>query len=291
MITGTTRICGIMADPVEHSMSPVMQNFYGKVTGKDFAYIPMKVKEEQVEAAIKGAYAMNFLGMNVTVPHKQHVIKYLKEIDKTAEMIGAVNTLVRTDGGFKGYNADAAGLYRSMEEKGFPLEGASCILLGAGGAARAAACVFMEHGAGEVFILNRNRTRGEELAADMNRLAGRKVFTAMGLSDYGKIPEGKYICIQSTSVGMHPHDEEALIEDKSFYDKISYGMDVVYTPLETRFMKLVRHGGGQAYNGLDMLVYQGIIAYELWNPDVKIGPEAVNEARRLLICQLEGNRP
>ena len=156
MITGTTRVCGIIADPVEHSMSPVMQNFYGEATGRDLVYVPLKVAEDQVDAAVKGAYAMNFLGLNVTVPHKQRVIPCLKEIDKAAEAIGAVNTLVRIEGGFKGYNTDAAGLYRSMEEKGFQIQGASAILLGAGGAAKAAARL------GAVGLPLRHTLAGEE---------------------------------------------------------------------------------------------------------------------------------
>lgn len=290
MITGTTRVCGIMANPVEHSMSPVMQNFYGEATGKDFAYIPLKVEEDQVEAAVKGAYAMNFLGMNVTVPHKQSVIPYLREIDKAAEAIGAVNTLVRIQGGFKGYNTDAAGLYRSMKEKNVKIQGASAVLLGAGGAAKAAAYVLMEHGAENVYILNRNEERAGRLADDMNKLAGRPVFFGKPLSWYREIPEGKYICIQTTSVGMHPHDQEVLISDEDFYRKISAAMDVVYTPLETQFMKKVKKAGGQAFNGLDMLIYQGIIAYELWNPDVKIDAETIEKAREKMIEMLGGKR-
>ncbi|RGY97288.1 shikimate dehydrogenase [Clostridium sp. AM58-1XD] len=288
MIKGTTRICGIMANPVEHSMSPVMQNFYGEAAGKDFAYVPLKVEEDQVEAAVRGAYAMNFLGMNVTVPHKQNVMKYLKEIDPAAEAIGAVNTLVRIDGGFKGYNADAAGLYRSMKERGITIEGTSCVLLGAGGAAKAAAYVLMKHGAERVYILNRNAARAEELADYMNGLAGKAVFVPMQLSEYDRIPEGRYLAIQTTSVGMHPHDEDVLIDNPAFYQKIAVAMDVVYTPMETRFMKMVKEAGGQAYNGLDMLIYQGVIAFELWNPDAVIDEKTIEEARCRMIAQLGG---
>lgn len=288
MITGTTRVCGIIADPVEHSMSPVMQNFYGEATGRDLVYVPLKVAEDQVDAAVKGAYAMNFLGLNVTVPHKQRVIPCLKEIDKAAEAIGAVNTLVRIEGGFKGYNTDAAGLYRFMEEKGFQIQGASAILLGAGGAAKAAAYVLMEHGAKTVHIFNRNEDRARELAAYMNRLAGREMFYPGGLSSWKELPDRPYLCIQSTSVGMYPHGGDVLIGDREFYKKIQMAMDVVYTPVETRFMKMVKEAGGQAFNGLDMLIYQGIIAYELWNPGVSIGPETVEKAREKMLALLEG---
>ena len=129
---GKTKVCGIMANPVEHSYSPMMQNFFGERTGVNFAYVPLKVEPGMVEEAVKGAYAMNLAGMNVTVPYKQQVIPYLKEVDEGAAAIGAVNTLVRIPGGYRGYNTDAPGLYRAMEEAGIPVEREDCILLGAG---------------------------------------------------------------------------------------------------------------------------------------------------------------
>jgi len=112
MISGKSKVCGVMAYPVEHSMSPLMHNYYSEKTGTDLVYVPLKVEPGRVEEAVKGAYALNFTGMNVTVPHKQEVMKYLVDIDEDAKAIGAVNTLVRTDGGYKGYNTDAAGLKR-----------------------------------------------------------------------------------------------------------------------------------------------------------------------------------
>ena len=121
-------------------MSPLMHNYYSEKTGTDLVYVPLKVEPGRVEEAVKGAYALNFTGMNVTVPHKQEVMKYLVDIDEDAKAIGAVNTLVRTDGGYKGYNTDAAGLKRAMTEAGIEIRDRTCILFGAGGAARAAAC-------------------------------------------------------------------------------------------------------------------------------------------------------
>ena len=136
---GKTKICGIIANPVEHSMSPLLQNHYAKRTGVNLAYVPYKVKEENLQSAVEGAYALNILGLNVTVPHKQTVMKYLKDIDETAADIGAVNTLVRMEGGYKGYNTDVPGLLRSIQEEGIVIKDRACILIGAGGAGKAAA--------------------------------------------------------------------------------------------------------------------------------------------------------
>lgn len=290
---GKTRVCGIIANPVEHSMSPLMQNFYAKRTGVNLAYVPFKVTEDQVEDALKGAFALDILGMNVTVPHKQRVIEYLADLDEDAKAIGAVNTLVRTNGGFKGYNTDAAGLGRALAEAGIKIEGESCILLGAGGAAKAAAYVLAKGGAGQVFILNRNGHRGEELAKDINSMFGRKIMCSMALDQYRSIPYIKsgYLAIQSTSVGMEPHTEDVIIQDKYFYEMIHTGLDIVYTPARTRFMKLVEEAGGRAVNGLNMLLYQGIIAFELWNPQVKVDQETIQAARELLMERLAGKEP
>ena len=287
---GKTKVCGIMANPVEHSYSPMMQNFFGERTGVNFAYVPLKVEPGMVEEAVKGAYAMNLAGMNVTVPYKQQVIPYLKEVDEGAAAIGAVNTLVRIPGGYRGYNTDAPGLYRAMEEAGIPVEGEDCILLGAGGAAKAAAWTLGSHGARAVYILNRSGERAEALAAEMNSRFGGERFRALALADYRQIPDGSYLCVQSTSVGMAPDTEGILIDDEAFYRKIHTGFDLVYTPFTTAFMRAVERAGGRAVNGLSMLIYQGVIAYELWNPGVKVDRETADAVRRRMRASLRGRR-
>lgn len=290
MLSGKTKVCGIIANPVEHSMSPLLQNFYAEKTGIDFVYVPFKVEDEAVEAAVKGAYALNMVGMNVTIPHKQQVMKYLKSVDGDAKAIGAVNTLVRIEGGFKGYNTDAAGLLRAIAEAGIVPRDESCILLGAGGAAKAVAYTLAKVGAKEVYLLNRNEIKARHLADDINRLAGRKLVIPMSILDYKKIPDKSYLAFQSTSVGMHPDVDFAPVEDEEFYEKIHTGVDLIYTPMETKFMKYVTAAGAKAMNGLDMLLYQGIIAYELWNPEITVEEDVIKEARELLKKQLEESR-
>ena len=117
-INGKTKVCGLIGYPIGHTMSPVIHNNLAEIYGHNLVYVPLQVEQGKLEAAIKGADAYGFLGMNVTVPYKTEVIQYLQEIDPLAESIGAVNTLVRTDGGYKGYNTDMPGLYRAMCERG-----------------------------------------------------------------------------------------------------------------------------------------------------------------------------
>lgn len=264
-ITGQTRTCGLLGNPVEHTLSPVIHNTLAQRLGHNLVYVPFLVQPDKLDEAVKGAEALNLLGLNVTVPYKSDVIKSLAAIDPLAKNIGAVNTLVRVENGYKGYNTDMEGLYRAMQSEQIQIEGEEIILLGAGGAARAVAYLCASKGAERVYLLNRTLEKAEQVAEEVNRVMEREVIVPMQLTDYGKLPEGKYLAIQGTSVGLYPHVEEVVITDKHFYEMIHTGFDLIYSPWETKFMKLVKENGGQAYNGMKMLLYQGIIAYELWN--------------------------
>lgn len=264
-INGYTRTCGLLGNPVEHTVSPVIHNTLAESTGENLTYVPFHVPTGYIGDAVKGAYALNLLGLNVTVPYKSEVIPYLQEIDALAERIGAVNTLVRTEGGFKGYNTDMPGLYRAMCEDGVRIEGEKVLILGAGGVARAVAMLLAEKGAAEVILLNRTVEKAQLVADEVNALVGKEFAHAMPLEAYEELPEGeRYLAIQATSVGMYPRVEDAVITDEAFYRRIHTGYDLIFNPSCTRFMELVQQQGGKAYGGLKMLLYQGVIAYELW---------------------------
>ncbi|MCI6552951.1 MAG: shikimate dehydrogenase [Lachnospiraceae bacterium] len=265
-IDGYTRLCGLIGNPVEHTMSPAIHNTLAEGEGRNLVYVPFHVERENLGRAIEGAYGLNVLGLNVTVPYKGEVIPFLKEIDRMAERIGAVNTLVRTDGGFKGYNTDMMGLYRAMRSENISIEGEEIILLGAGGAARAVAFMCASRGAARVWILNRTPEKAEAVAEEVNTQQGRECLVPMGMEDYVRLPgDRRYLAIQATSIGLYPKVDEAVIQDRDFYKKIHTGFDLIYRPSTTRFMTLVRESGGRAFHGLKMLLYQGVIAYELWN--------------------------
>ena len=271
-INGKTRTCGLIGNPVEHTLSPIIHNTLAERLGHNLVYVPFHVEEGKVDKAVVGADALHLLGLNVTVPYKSEVIASLQEIDGLAEKIGAVNTLVKTDGGYKGYNTDMEGLYRAMSSENIAIEGERIILLGAGGAARAVAYLCAEKGADQVYLLNRTLSKAQTVAEEVNKSMGREVISPMRTEDYTELPDGKYLAIQGTSVGLAPHTEDVVIADEVFYEKLHTGFDLIYSPWETKFMRLTKEHGGRAYNGLKMLLYQGIIAYELWN-DVEISEE------------------
>lgn len=265
MIDGYTRTCGLIGSPVEHTMSPVIHNTLAEAFSHNLVYVPFHVKEGTISDAIKGAFALNLLGLNVTVPYKNQVIPYLSQIDELAEKIGAVNTLVRKSDGFMGYNTDMPGLYRAMCSEGIKLEGQDVILLGAGGAARAVAFLCASKGVNKVYLLNRSLEKAVVVAEEVNKKTGRECIYPMALADYKKLPEKTFLAIQATSVGLYPDVDHAVIEEEDFYRRIHTGYDLIYKLANTRFMQLVRKQKGQAFHGLKMLLYQGVIAYELWN--------------------------
>ena len=266
-INGSTRLIGLMGNPVEHTLSPVIHNSLSDAMGISSVYVPFKVEEEGVGKAVKGAYELNILGLNVTVPHKNRVMDYLVEIDDTAKHIGAVNTLVRseTKHGYKGYNTDMLGLQRQIREDGIHLSGRTVVILGAGGAAKAVVYMCVTEGAKRIYLLNRTINKACDIAEYMNNLVNNNVVIPMCIDDYNNISEDNIIVFQATSIGLFPNENETVINVPSFYKKIDIGIDLIYNPAETKFMKLVKDNGGRAYNALKMLLYQGIIAYELWH--------------------------
>ena len=276
-IDGYTRTCGLIGNPVEHTLSPVIHNTLAELTDTKLCYVPLRVEAGQLETAVKGAYALNLLGTNVTVPYKSDVIPFLKEVDPLAEKIGAVNTLVRVEGGYKGYNTDMPGLYRAMCSDGVQIKGEKVLVLGAGGVARAVAVLLAEREAGEIILLNRTLEKAQRIAEEVNGMVGRELVRAMEYADYGKLPQGEtYLAIQATSVGMFPHNKDVVIEDAAFYKKIHTGYDLIFNPKKTRFMELVEEAGGRAFNGAKMLLYQGVIAYELWT-DTAVSDELADK--------------
>lgn len=263
-IDGCTRTCGLIGNPVEHTMSPAIHNTLAEAMGQKLVYVPFHVQEGRLKEAVEGAYALNLLGCNVTVPYKSRVIPYLRELDPLAERIGAVNTLVRTEGGFKGYNTDMPGLLRALESDGVATAGEKVLILGAGGVARAVAVMLSER-AEELILLNRTVEKAQTIAEEVNARAGRRLARAMPAEGWSKLPKGEtYLAVQATNVGMFPNTEEALIQEADFYERIHTGYELIFNPAKTRFMELTEAAGGRAYNGLKMLLYQGIIAYELW---------------------------
>ncbi|HEX7475607.1 MAG TPA: shikimate dehydrogenase [Dehalococcoidales bacterium] len=263
MITGKTKICGLIGDPVEHTVSPAMQNAAFLAAGLDFVYLPFMVKSEGLEQALEGMRGLNIAGLNVTIPHKVRIIPLLDEIDMLVENLGAVNTVVNEDGNLKGYNTDAAGFISSMTAEEINPQGKRIVVLGAGGAARAIAFILTDKGA-DVTIINRHLKPAQELAG---HLAGRfrREITSLELNP-GNLKtalDGADILVNTTAAGMSPNVEDTLVPAR-LLKKSLIVFDIIYNPLKTRLLKEAEKKGARVMSGLEMLVRQGAAAFELW---------------------------
>jgi len=262
-ISGKTRVCGIIGDPVEHSLSPAMHNAAFQELNLDFVYVAFRVRKDELREAILGAKSLNIRGLNVTMPHKSAVMEYLDEIDPTARSIGAVNTILNDEGRLIGYDTDGVGALKALKENGISLEGKKLLLLGAGGAGKAIAF----HAAQEVEelrILNRTIRKAKDLAEVLRKKFGKKIEgNSLSAKIIRKELEDADILVNATSVGMHPKDDQSLIDPEWLRPTLCV-MDIVYNPIETRLAKDAGSVGAKVVSGVDMLVYQGAASFEIW---------------------------
>jgi len=266
LISGKTRVCGVIGDPVEHTMSPAMHNAAFNQLGLDYIYIPFRVKKEELGKSIEGMRALNIKGLNVTIPHKVMVIPLLDKIDLLAEKIGAVNTIANTEGVLTGYNTDATGFLQALLERGVEPEGKNTIILGAGGASRAISFILAERGA-RLVILNRKLELdwAEELAQRIPQ-AFKKEIKALELNaeNLSVVLERADILINATSAGMSPDIDGTPVPARLLKPGLVV-FDIVYNPLKTRLLREAEKAGARTIiSGIDMLAWQGALAFEKW---------------------------
>lgn len=269
-ITGKTDVYAILGHPVEHSLSPAMQNAEFERLGIDSIYIPAPVHPDNLEMSLKGMVAAGVVGFNVTIPHKQAVMPFLDEISDDAALVGAVNTIKVENGRLLGFNTDIDGWIRDIQED-ILLERSSVCIVGAGGAARAIAVGALKSGASRLFVCGRNaetvRPFAEELKSRMPEADIQ--WNTLEAPECADQIAACHIVVNATPVGMEsnpgtPIPAEWLNEDQYYYDTI-------YVPAETELMRGAQQKGCSVRGGLGMLAYQGAVAFEIWTgiePDV-----------------------
>lgn len=263
MVTGKTKCIGILGWPVEHSMSPSMQNAAFAASSLDYTYIPLPAHPNQLAVAIEGLKALGFVGANVTIPHKIAVIPYMDVLDKSAEMVGAVNTIVIKENKLYGYNTDAIGFIQPLIKKGKPLSERKVVLLGAGGAARAVVWGLIEQGVAEINIGVRSLEKAQELIDTFSSLVTIKAHSWPSAEFNTKLRHCD-ILVNSTPIGMYPHIEDEPPIDWSLLKRGITVYDLIYTPAKTRFLQQAEALGHLIINGSEMLVEQGAAAFTLW---------------------------
>jgi shikimate dehydrogenase len=253
-VTGKTKLLGVIGDPIEHSLSPIMHNSAIEKMGLDFVYVPFRVQD--LKTAIAGFEVIDLQGFSITIPHKQAIIPMLSEMTDAAKAIGAVNTVWRSDTGWCGTNTDITGFLSPIRTRSPSV----AIVLGNGGAARAVVAGCAELGCAEIHVIGRSRL--QEFQASWN-LASLKTHTWDQLSDL--IPHADLI-VNTTPIGMSPNfDDSPITEhqaDRIQENAIAY--DLIYVPNPTRFLKQAQQRGAKTIDGLEMLVQQGAAALEIW---------------------------
>lgn len=282
-ITSETKIYGLIGYPVKHSVSPQIHNAAFKTIGINAVYLTFEVKKEFLKKALDGVKALGIKGLNVTIPHKVNVIKYLNKLTYEANLIGAVNTILNEDGKLIGFNTDYTGVLKTFETYKIDLTNKKIVLLGAGGAAKAIAFAIAEK-ASSLIILNRTKRKAVNLVKELNK---KLKVNALGNSLTFKALKNSLkdadILINATSVGMEPNVNQTLVA-KELLQKDMVVFDIIYNPLETKLLKEAREIGAKCINGVEMLVQQAAEAFKIW---FKIEPP-INEMRKAALKSLTG---
>ena len=276
-ITGKTKQLAVIGYPADHSFSPVMHNFIADNMNMDYTYSAFTVSPENLGDAIRGMRAMGFCGMNVTAPHKIEVIKYLDEISDDAKLLNSVNTVVNKNGILTGYNTDSEGFYLSLKNAGVKVENADILVMGCGGVVIPALTGIIKYNPKSITLLNRTKAKAEKLAEDIFNITGYRIKTCMETDSFD-------IIINTTSAGMGekknvlPWESINELSGIDFMTPKSVAVDMIYNPPKTEFLKYAEGKGAKTINGLDMLIYQGLLAYELFT-DTKL-PDNMAELLR-----------
>jgi shikimate dehydrogenase len=267
LITGKTKLLGVIGDPVEHSFSPIMHNAAIASLGLDYVYLPLPVKKGNLPNAIAGFTAIDLVGFSITIPHKQEIIPLLSEISPTAAMIGAVNTVWRTPTGWQGTNTDVEGFIAPLTTMSRDWKRVIPVVLGNGGAARAVIAGLAKLGCREIHLVGRNVDKLAQFYQSWTNTPQissiLKIHYWEGLK--GLLPAAELL-INTTPVGMYPKVDESPL-DQSLMRKLQSGAiayDLIYTPNPTQFLNLAQAQGATIINGLEMLVQQGAAALSIW---------------------------
>jgi shikimate dehydrogenase len=274
VIDASTKICCLIGDPVEHSLSPSIHNAGYQALRINYAYVSFQVSD--IKRAIEGIRGLGIRGASVTIPHKTTALKYLDRIDPLAEEIGAVNTIVNDDDVLTGYTTDGDGALKALEEV-TTLGGKKAVLIGSGGAASAIAVGLKAKGV-KLVVLNRTEEKARRLAKRVNAEGFG------GLNKLSEIPSAD-ILINATPVGMWPKLGQSIIPRELLHNRLTV-FDVVYNPRETRLLAEARERGCAVVYGYKMLLYQAVKQFELFT-----GLKAPLPAMESALAQaLEGGR-
>lgn len=263
---GRSQVLCLIGNPVAHSISPQLHNTLSMMTQNELTYVPFKVESGELEKAIDGLRALNVKGFNITVPYKEDVISYLDECTGDAKVFGAVNTVLNEKGRLIGYNTDGEGFLRAFEQETCTsFRDKEIVVLGAGGSARSISLKICSQKPKKLYIVNRTIDKAIKLAQALSTGSSINVEAKL-LTDNSikKILEKVDIVINTTTCGMFPEIDNSPLDDSIIFSSKQIVYDIIYNPKETKFLKSAEKAGCRTFNGLNMLLWQGILAYEIW---------------------------
>ncbi len=256
-ISAKTKMAGIFGMPVSHSLSPKLHGYLAEKTGTDLVYLAFPIENaDKLSVALSGAKEMGILGFNITSPYKMDAYRLADELSEEAKILGNVNTLVSRDGKWIGYNTDGEGFIRSLKRQGADVSGKNILIAGSGGTARTLSYQFAKQGAASITLLSR---KADPLAEIRSVTAG---FPGVALM-HGYDSRNRYdIVVNCTPLGMEPHQDKNPMPENFSYEGVSLCCDLIYNPDKTLFLQEAEQAGVPILNGLGMLLYQGILAFE-----------------------------
>ncbi len=262
-----TKIVGVIGHPIKHSLSPLMHNIAFDIAGLNYIYLPFDVPANYLKDAMKGMAALGIKGFNVTIPLKEKILPFLKDVSEEAGIIGAVNTVVNEEGILRGYNTDVQGVVESLNQFKEELSGAVVTVIGTGGAARSVIySLIRSFKIGQINIVNRTEQKAESLKEYFSSKMIFNDFKAYPLvpPDLLDVFRNSKLIINTTPMGMFPEIDDSATTIKESFMKGQIVFDVVYNPVKTKLLKLAESQGATVVTGLKMFVEQGAKSFEIW---------------------------
>jgi shikimate dehydrogenase len=265
VITGNTRLIGLLGNPVKHSISPLIQNHAFSKLNLPFLYIPLEVQKENLHTAMHALRAFGFAGANVTIPYKRDVIHYCDNISELSKLTGTVNTLYFDNEMLSGTTTDADGFFKALESMNYDINKGNVVILGNGGTARTIGfAIAKEKKVNSLTIIGRNKSRVETLSAEISEKTGTTIASALFDSkECKKFLKDCSLLINCASVGLSPNSDKSPLPSDVFH-KDMYIFDTIYNPAETQLLKYAKKADCQTQNGLRMLLYQGLASFKYW---------------------------
>lgn len=275
-----TQLVGLIGHPIKHTYSPFIHNVAFELTGLDYIYLPFNVVPVNLKSAIKGLVALGYKGFNVTIPHKVKVKEFMSKVSEEASLVGAINTVLIEDGKLFGYNTDVAGALETLYAYRKEITGNECVVIGAGGSARAVIYTLIKHfRPSRIHLVNRTEQRAETLRQFFKTKMKFDSFTVNELipPDIKELVKSSALVVNATSVGMHPDEDDAVLTQKDIFTKDQIVFDLVYNPTQTKLLKLAQSSGARTVDGIKMLVNQAAKSFEIWTGE-KMPVEQVEKA-------------